>query len=69
MIFSNSERQKIFALLRGIFIYLVLAIMACPSTAVGIGRPNKKNGPTQAHLALYIIDVDEVNNVSQSFVA
>ena len=67
MIFSNLGRQKLLAFFRGIFIYLVLAIIACPSTAVGIGRPSKKNGPTRVHLALYIIDVDEVNNVTQTF--
>jgi hypothetical protein len=40
-----------------------------PLTAVAseFSRPHLTNGPTEVNISIYVLDIDEINNVSQSF--
>ena len=52
-----------------ILIVLLLGGFASPETvtAANFGRPLAADGPTEVRIAVFVLDVDEVNNVSQSF--
>ncbi len=51
----------------GLFICLVLTLTAFPAAATYSGRPLAADGPTEVTIAVFILDIDEVNSASQSF--
>jgi len=65
--FSSSVPPRLVNACLGIFAWLVLIMLASPSTANDLGRPQGEKGSTRVHVAIFILDVDEVNNVSQTF--
>ena len=67
MCFSSSVLPRLIKFCLGIFTWLVLIMVASPSTANDLGRPQDEKGATRIHVAIFILDVDEVNNVSQTF--
>ncbi len=50
-----------------LFVCLFLTMSATSATAVYFGRPLAAEGPTEVSVAIFVLDVDEVDNVSQSF--
>ena len=55
------------ALYLALFIALFLILPSVSEASGGFGRPLAAEGPTEVKIAAFILDVDEVNNVSQSF--
>ena len=49
------------------FSWLVFAALASPSASADISRPVEGEGPTRVHVAIFVLDVDEINSPSQSF--
>lgn len=50
-----------------LFACMLLAVAAFPVAAADFGRPLAAEGPTEVKLAVFVLDIDEVNNVGQSF--
>ncbi len=46
---------------------LVFAIVASPLASADVSRPVEGEGPTQVQVAVFVIDVDEINSASQRF--
>jgi len=67
MCFSSSMLPRLINFCLGIFTWLVLIMVVRPSAANDLGRPHDENGSTRVHVAIFILDVGEINNVSQSF--
>ena len=51
----------------GVFICILLVTHLHSASAESFGRPRAAEGPTQVTVAVYVIDIDEVNNAGQSF--
>ena len=47
--------------------FMFLVVVALPVTAANVGRPLIEEGPTEVKVAVYVLDIDEVSNVGQSF--
>ena len=67
MYFSSSVLPRLINIYLGIFSWLVLIMVAGTSMASDLERPQDEKGSTRVHVAIFILDVDEVNNVSQTF--
>ena len=50
-----------------LLVCLFLTMSATSATAAYFGRPLAADGPTEVKVAVFILDIDEVDNVSQSF--
>ena len=55
------------ALYLALLISLLLVTPATSADAADTGRPLAAKGPTEVKIAVFVLDVDEVDNVSQSF--
>jgi hypothetical protein len=49
------------------FVCLFLILHAIPAAAADFGRPLSTEGPTEVKIAVFVLDIDEVSSVSQSF--
>ena len=56
---------KTVSLLLLVCLFLILPVLS--ADAADFGRPLASEGPTEVTIAVFVLDVDEVNNVSQSF--
>ena len=52
-------------------LFNVLLFLAIPSIvhAIDTSRPDPENVPTKVEMELYIIDIDDINDAQQNFVA
>ncbi|MBW1753970.1 MAG: hypothetical protein JRJ46_12940, partial [Deltaproteobacteria bacterium] len=67
MYFSSSVVPRLINIYLGIVAWLAFIMVAGTSMASDLGRPHEEKGATRVHVAIFILDVDEVNNVSQTF--
>jgi hypothetical protein len=49
------------------FICIFLILHAAPAVAADFGRPLSTEGATEVTIAMFVLDIDEVSSVSQSF--
>ena len=50
-----------------LFACMFLVVAALPTTAADVDRPLIEDGPTDVRVAVFVLDIDEVSNVGQSF--
>ena len=50
-----------------LFVFLSLIVPVWSASATDFGRPLALEGPTEVTIAVFILDIDEVNSASQSF--
>ena len=50
-----------------LFACIFLVVAAPPVAAADAGRPLVEDGPTEVRVAVFVLDIDEVSNVDQSF--
>jgi hypothetical protein len=50
-----------------LFACIFLAVAVLPVAAANFGRPLAAEGPTEVKVAVFVLDIDEVSNVGQSF--
>jgi len=50
-----------------LFIFLTLIVPVLPAIAANSSRPLSADGPTEVKIAAFVLDIDEVSSVSQSF--
>ena len=46
---------------------MFLVVAALPATAADVDRPLIEDGPTDVRVAVFVLDIDEVSNIGQSF--